>query len=285
MNMKFKNLLLILCIAASPFMMEAQIMTPQPSPSAKLEQKVGLGTVTVEYSRPSVRDREIYGNLVPYGKYWRTGANAATKVTFSEDVKIGGKEVKAGTYSMFTMPNTPNWEVIFHSNTSYYGSGDTYEKDGEVARVSATPKMTNSNVETFRIDINDIKSGGANIVIEWGNQQLAVPFTVNTDEKVIKSIESVMAGPSARDYYMAASYYNAEGKDPKQALEWMNKAVDGGMNQFWVLRQKSLIQANAGDYKGAIETANASLKAAEAANNGDYVKMNKDSIAEWSKKK
>src|SRR5690606_32789585 len=117
------------------------------------------------------------------------------------------------------------------------------------------------------------------------NMQLSVPFTMNTDVKVLKSIESVMAGPSARDYYMAASYYNAEGKDPKQALEWMNKAVDGGMNQYWVLRQKSLIQANAGDYKGAIETANASLKVPEAANNGDYVKMNKDSIAEWSKKK
>lgn len=282
--MKIRNFLLIAGIAATPLLSDAQIMTPQPSPLAKLEQKVGLGTVTIEYSRPGVRERNIYGDLIPYGKYWRTGANAATKVTFSEDVKVAGKDIKAGTYSMFSLPNTPNWEIIFHSNTGYYGSGDTYDKDGEVARVSVTPKVTSSNVETFRIDVNDITSSGANIVIEWANQQLSIPFALNTDEKVLKSIETVMAGPSARDYYLAASYYNTEGKDPKQALEWINKAVEGGMNQFWVLRQKSMIQANAGDYKGAIETAKASIKAAEAANNGDYVKMNNDSIKEWSKK-
>ena len=278
------KILILLGMLLFPLVSYTQILTPQPSPLAKMEQKVGLMSVSIEYSRPSARDRVVFGNLVPFGKYWRTGANAASKITFSEEVKVGESTIPAGTYSLFSMPNQNVWEIIFHSNTSYYGSGSEYDSKGEVARVSVTPSVNEHFVETFRIDINNINNSSAHIVIEWANTKVAVPFTVDTDKKVMSSIESVMSGPSARDYYLAAAYYNSEGKDYSQALVWVDKAIAAGMDQFWVLRLKSLIQANAGDFKGAIATAKESIKSAELANNSDYVKMNNDSIKEWTGK-
>jgi hypothetical protein len=282
--MKMSKILILLGMLLFPLVSYTQILTPQPSPLAKMEQKVGLMSVSIEYSRPSARDRVVFGNLVPFGKYWRTGANAASKITFSEEVKVGESTIPAGTYSLFSMPNQNVWEIIFHSNTSYYGSGSEYDSKGEVARVSVTPSVNEHFVETFRIDINNINNSSAHIVIEWANTKVAVPFTVDTDKKVMSSIESVMSGPSARDYYLAAAYYNSEGKDYSQALVWVDKAIAAGMDQFWVLRLKSLIQANAGDFKGAIATAKESIKSAELANNSDYVKMNNDSIKEWTGK-
>lgn len=282
--MKFKNLLSIAAFLMLPLLVSAQVSTPQPSPMANFEQKVGLGTVTFEYSRPSAKGRTVFGDLVPYGAYWRTGANAATVIGFTEDAKVGGKDVKAGRYSLFTIPNATTWEVILHSNTSYWGTGGSeYDKAGEVARFEVTPSKSGSFVETFRIDVNDITNKSANIVIEWADTKISFPIEVDTDSKVVSSIEKTMAGPSARDYYSAASYYFAENKDDKKALDWINKAINGGMNQFWVLRQKSLIQARMGNYEGAMITAKQSLDKAKEANNADYIKMNNDSIKEWVK--
>jgi hypothetical protein len=282
--MKLNKILFLAGMLSLPYISHSQINTPQPSPLAKLEQKVGLMTVTLEYSRPSAKERVVFGDLVPYGRYWRTGANAASRVTFSEEVLIGDTKVPAGTYSMFTKPEKEEWEVILHSNTAYYGSGAEYDSKGEVARIAVKATTTDNYVETFRIDVNHLTNSSAHIVIEWANTRVAFPILVDTDKKVMASIASTLSGPSARDYYLAAAYYNSEGKDYKQALTWVDNAIASGMNQFWVLRLKSLIQANAGDFKGAIETANASIEAAKLANNNDYIKMNNDSIKEWSSK-
>ena len=261
---------------------EAQINTPAPSPSAKLMQTVGLTEVMIDYSRPNMRGREVYGNLVPFDKLWRTGANAYTKITFDTDVSIGGKEVKAGTYSIFTKPGASTWDVFFYTDIVGGGTPSKWEESKVVAQVNVPVYKMDMPVETFTITVDDVMSNVASIGIIWANTYVAVPFTVPTDATVMKSIDKALNGPTADDYYAAAVYYSSEGKDINKAKEWMNKAMSMTEKPaFWQLRQQSLILAKAGDKKGAIEAAKKSLAGATEAGNDDYIKMNNDSLKEW----
>lgn len=277
-----KKFLLLLCVVLVSFSMESQINTPAPSPSSKLKQTVGLTNVTVEYSRPSMRGRTIYGDLVPFDKVWRTGANARTKITFSEDVTIDGQELKAGSYAIFTKPGAQSWEVYFY--TEYQGGGTPGEWD-EAKVAAKTTVEANAMawpMESFTISIDELSDNGATLGIIWEKTYVGVKFEVSTDAVVTKNIDKVLNGPGAGDYYAAATYYASSGKDINKAKEWMDKAMSMTEKPaFWQLRQQSLIQAKSGDKKAAIETAKKSLAAAEEAGNADYVKMNKDSLKEW----
>ena len=278
-----KKFLLLLCVVLVSFSMEAQIDTPAPSPASKLKQVVGLTNVTVEYSRPSMRGRTIFGDLVPFDKVWRTGANARTKITFSEDVTVDGQELKAGSYAIFTKPNAQAWEVYFY--TEYQGGGAPSELDETKVAAKTTAEVhsiPDGDIETFTITIDDLKNDGATLGMMWEKTYVGIKFEVPTDAAVSKNIDKVLNGPGAGDYYAAATYYSSTGKDINKAKEWMDKAM--AMTEkpaFWQLRQQSLIQAKAGDKKAAIVTAKKSLAAAEEAGNADYVKMNKDSLKEW----
>lgn len=279
-----KLVLFLLAIVAS-FSLEAQIETPAPSPASKLMQTVGLTEVMVDYSRPSMRGRAVFGELVPYGKLWRTGANAYTKISFDTDVTISGQEVKSGTYSIFTKPGEKNWEVFFYTDTQGGGTPREWDDAKVVAKATVPVYPMDMPVETFTITIDDVKSNGANIGIIWENVYVAIPFGVPADKAVMSSIDKALAGPTAGDYYTAAVYYSSENKDINKAKEWMDKAMSMTEKPaFWQLRQQSLILAKAGDKKGAIEVAKKSLMGAEAAGNDDYVKMNKDSLKEWGAK-
>ncbi len=279
-----KVVLFLLAIVAS-FSLEAQIETPAPSPASKLMQTVGLTEVTVDYSRPSMRGRAVFGELVPYGKLWRTGANAYTKISFDTDVTISGQEVKSGTYSIFTKPGEKNWEVFFYTDTQGGGTPREWDDAKVVAKATVPVYPMDMPVETFTITIDDVKSNGANIGIIWENVYVAIPFGVPADKAVMSSIDKALAGPTAGDYYTAAVYYSSENKDINKAKEWMDKAMSMTEKPaFWQLRQQSLILAKAGDKKAAIEVAKKSLMGAEAAGNDDYVKMNKDSLKEWGAK-
>ena len=277
---KFGFLSLFVALA---FSAHAQMQTPQPSPSSSMEQMVGLTTVGVEYSRPSMRGRTIFGDLVPYDKLWRTGANKNTIVSFSDDVKIGGKDVKAGSYAVFTKPGEAVWEVTFYSDTENWGTPQNWDASKVAATVKTEILKMPIKVETFTITIDDLTNNGANLGIMWEDVYVGVPFEVPTAAKAKKSIEAVMAGPGGGDYYAAASYYFDEGLDLQKAKEWIDKAVamDTEGRQYWVMRRQSLIHAKLGDTKAAIAAAKKSLAAAEAAGNQDYVKMNKDSLKEW----
>lgn len=279
-----KVVLFLLAIVAS-ITVEAQINTPAASPAAKLMQTVGLTEVSVDYSRPSMRGRKIYGDLVPFNKLWRTGANAYTKISFDTDVTISGSEVKAGTYSIFTKPGASSWEVFFYTDIVGGGIPQNWEADKVVATLSVPVYKMDMPVETFTITIDDVTSNGANIGIIWENTYVAVPFSVATDAKVMQNIDSALNGPSANDYFASAVYYFSEGKDINKAKEWMNKAISmTDEPAFWQLRQQSLILAKAGDKKGAIEAAKKSLAGATTAGNDDYIKMNNDSLKEWGAK-
>jgi len=279
-----KVVLFLLAIVAS-LTVEAQINTPAPSPSAKLMQTVGLTEVSIDYSRPSMRGRKVFGNLVPFDKLWRTGANGYTLVTFDTDVTIAGKEVKAGTYSIFTKPGASKWEVYIYTDIVGGGTPSNWDDNKVVAQLSATVHNIEMPVETFTITFDDVTGNGANIGIIWENTYVAIPFSVPTDATVMSSIDKVLSGPSAEDYYAAAVYYSSEGKDINKAKEWMGKAMSMTEKPaFWQLRQQSLILAKAGDKKGAIEAAKKSLAGATAAGNNDYIKMNNDSLKEWGSK-
>ncbi|AMC09806.1 dihydrolipoamide dehydrogenase [Lutibacter profundi] len=276
-----KKLTILLLIIGFTSTVNAQIKTPQPSPASKLEQVVGLTDITLEYSRPAMRGRTIFGDLVPYGKIWRTGANANTKITFSNNVTIDGKELKKGTYAIFTIPNETSWDVIFYNDATNWGAPKELDESKVSAKTTVDVHSIPFNVESFTIDINDISNNGATLNIIWGKTYVSVPFEVPTDMAVLKNIEKIMAGPSAGDYFQAATYYHTEGKDLKQALAWMQKATKGDNPPYWYLRRMSLIQADLGDKAGAIATAKKSLAGAEKEGNEDYIKMNKESIAKW----
>jgi len=261
----------------------AQIKTPAPSPFSKVEQVVGLTDVSLEYSRPAMRERTIFGNLVPFDKVWRTGANARTKITFSDDVTIAGDTLKKGTYAIFTKPAADSWEVYFY--TDYAGGGAPRDwDDSKVAlKTSAKTESMPMPIQSFTMSFDDLTESSGVIGMLWENTYVGVKFNVPTDAIASKSIESVMSGPSANDYNNAASYYRKNGKDLKQALIWSTKATELNKKAYWMMREKSLIHAAMGDKKGAIEAAKKSMEVAEKAGNAGYVKMNKESIANWLK--
>jgi len=278
-----KKLVLSILVLTISFVGYSQIETPQPSPTSKIEQKVGLTDVTLEYSRPDMRGRKIFGDLVPYGKLWRTGANANTKITFSDDFTVDGKTLKAGTYAIFTIPGETSWDVIFYSESTNWGVPQKWDDSKIAAKVTAPIYKMSVNIETFTMTFDDLSSGGATLGILWDDVYVGVKFSVPTDDKVLASINDVMNGtPTANDYYAAAVYYSQENKDIKTALKWMEKAMSMTEEPaYWQLRQQSLIYAKDGNKEAAIEVAKKSLAGAEKAGNDDYVKMNIDSLKEW----
>lgn len=280
-----KKIMLTAVFAFATLAMQAQVKTPQASPSTKIEQVVGLTDVEIDYSRPSTKGRTVYGELVPYGKLWRTGANASTTITFSEDVTIDGKTLKKGKYALYTLPKADSWDVIFYADTDNWGLPENWDDAKVALRTTAKPETLNRKVETFTIAVNNVENDSAFLELSWEKTIVAVKFEVPTQKTAMKSIEKTLAGPSSSDFFSSAQYFYQSNGDLNKALTWVNKAVEMEKEApFWYLRLKSLIQAKKGDKVGAVETAKLSLAAAEKAKNMDYVKMNKDSIAEWSKK-
>jgi hypothetical protein len=285
-----KKVLLTILIAVLVITFEqtqAQIELPSPSPTATFSQKVGLTDVEIVYSRPGVKDRKIFGGLVQYGELWRTGANSATKITFSDKVKIGGMALDAGSYALFTIPGEEEWVVIFNTRANQSGTGQ-YKREEDAIRLNIKPIMHGHIHETFTISIDDVRNTSATINLIWENTQVKIPLEVEVDERVMAAIDRAL-NVNPNDYYQAALYYRDSGRDLNQALDWMNKAMDAREKQggapFWMHRQKALLLADMKKYDDAISAATTSLDLAKKANNMDYVRMNEASIADWKKMK
>jgi len=278
-----KKLMLSLFVLAASFSLNAQIQTPQPSPFSKMEQTVGLTQVSLEYSRPSMRGREVFGNLVPYNETWRTGANANTKISFSDDVVIDGKTLKSGTYAIYTVPNKTSWDVIFYSDATNSGLPKTWDASKVALKAKAKVYPMPVEIETFTMTFDDLTSDSAVIGMLWGKIYDGVKFEVPTDVMVMKAIEATMkASPKASDYYASAVYFYESDKDINQAKTWIDTFMSMTEKPaFYQYRKQSLIYAKAGDKKGAIEAAKKSLEGSKAAGNKDYVKMNTDSLKAW----
>jgi hypothetical protein len=264
----------------------AQIKTPAPSPSCKVSQEFGLVKSEIDYSRPGAKGRKVFGDLVPYGQMWRTGANGSTKIMFSDAVKVAGTELPKGTYALYTIPNEKEWNIIFYKNTSFGGVPGKDFSDADVAARFNVPVLPQRDlVETFTIGYNNLRNNGADLELTWEYTKVSIPISADTDTKVMADIKTAMEGPSAGVYYQAARYYYEEKKDMNMALSWVQTALDKGGERFWIMRQKALILAELGRYQEAIDVANRSTELAKTDGNSDYPKMNEKSVMEWSKKK
>ena len=266
----------------------SQIQTPRISPASNLKQTVGLTDIEINYNRPSKRGRVVFGNLVPYGKIWRTGANSGTELTFSTDVTVAGSVINAGTYTLFTIPNEESWEVMLYSQTDLWSVPRDWDESKIIFRSSfdANVSTDGDSMETFSIWIGNVTNNDCHLNMGWDNTVVNIKIDVPTKEIVEKSILSVLDGPEpkASDYYAAAVYYREENMKMDKALVWMKKFFEmTDQPRFFHLRQYALILAANKDFMGAVNVSRRSLRLSMQADNQDYVKMNTESIAEWSK--
>jgi hypothetical protein len=259
----------------------AQINTAKPSPHCIIMQEFGFNEITIDYSRPSVKGRVIFGELVPFGAIWRTGANASTKLKFKDDVSIEGHDVPAGEYTLYSIPNKDEWTIILHTVTTYWGVGKDYKESDDLLRFKVKPAVLNRKIETMAIEISDISANDCFLEIKWDFTLVKFKIKTDTDKKVMSEIDDKMKGVTQATYYQAAVYYLENDKDMNKALEWIDKALINN-ETFWILRHKAMILAKLGRYKEAVAFAEKSKKLAALAENDDFVKQNEKSIAEWS---
>lgn len=254
-----------------------QLTTPQPSPTANLKQNFALSSIEISYSRPGVKGRKIFGDLVPYGKVWRTGANNATTITFGEEVTIGGKKVPAGKYGLLSIPGETEWTFIISKQTDVT-SPAAYKPEEDIVRVQSQPATLPFSIETMMINIDNIKSNSCVIGLAWDNVYAGFEVTADVDSKVMAQIKSIMENDN-RPYFSAALYYLENGKDLNKALEWLTKAETQNPDAYWVVYQKANCLAKLGKKQEAIAAANRSMELAKKGKNDDYVTLNQKLIA------
>lgn len=277
--MKTLTVLLSILFAGTTF---AQL-APQASPASKIEQRVGLTDITIKYSRPGKKDRVIFGDLLPFGEVWRTGANENTTFTCTDFMLFGKDTLKAGSYALYTIPNKDKWDLIFYSTTTNWGTPETWDDSKVVLKTTSAVTTTKMVTETFTINITDLKNDGAAIQMLWDQTMVSFPFTIATDAKVMANINKVMSGPSANEYYAAANYYFTTDKDLKKAAEWCAKAIEGRPDAYWIYLLMAKIQAKQGLKKDAIATAEKGKAVAQKESDADYVKQFETLIKENSK--
>jgi hypothetical protein len=267
-----KKILIAVALLAGPAALQAQALrTPAPSPTETFKQEFGLGSIEVSYSRPAMKGRKVFGDLVPFGKVWRTGANNATTVTFSDEVKFGGKDVKAGKYGLISIPGEKEWTLILTKDLNVT-SPSAYNPANDVARATATPATLPFDIESFTIMVGSIKSNSCDLGMMWERTYVGVPITADVDGKVMKQIDDAM-NKDTRPYYAAAAYYFENGKDMAKAKEWADKAVAANPNAYWMSLLNARICAKMGNKADAKKMCQKTLELATTAKNDDYIKM------------
>ncbi len=273
MNQKIIFTIAILLWAGFGF--AQQIQMPQASPSAKIAQKVGLTDVTVDYSRPSTKGRKIFGELVPYGAVWRTGANNATVLTFSTDVMISGETIPAGQYALYSIPGKNEWKMILSKNTELWGSIG-YDPNDDVARFTVKPAKLSRKYETFEISFNNMTDNAADLSIKWENTRVDFKIETEVDPIVMAQIQEMVIDAKTSDpslLYAAANYYYTNNKDLNQAYTWISQSVESDP-KYWTMHQKAKIEVELGKNTEAMESAQKSMELAKEAKNPDYVALN-----------
>ncbi|HQV56204.1 MAG TPA: DUF2911 domain-containing protein [Chitinophagaceae bacterium] len=273
-----KKLFITAIAACSLFMAEAQLKTPAPSPTQTVKQDFALSSVELSYSRPAMKGRTIYGDLVPFDKVWRTGANQATTLTFGEDVMIGGTKVAAGKYGLLTIPGKKEWTIIISKQTNVT-SPSAYKEDMDVVRVMAAPEKMSDKIETFTIEFANITANKCDIEIKWDNTSVTLPISADVETKVMAQIDQLM-NKDNKPYFNAAMYYMENGKDLNTALGWFDKAVEAQPSAFWIHHQRANCLAKLGKKADAKMAAEKSIELATAAKNDDYVKLNEKLLKE-----
>ena len=275
--MKKHFLLLVIAAGLCLPSMAQQIKTPSPSTPQFIRQDFGLSTIELSYSRPDMRGRKIYGDLVPYGKVWRTGANQATTLTFGDPVTIGGTKIPAGKYGLLSIPGPDEWTLIITHQTDVT-SPAAYKPDQDVARISAKPFQLPFPLETFTILFANVTANSCDLQLIWENTVVTLPITTDIDTRIMAQIDNAM-NKDTHPYYSAAFYYLENGKDLNKALEWFDKAIAQDPTAFFAVYQKARCLAKMGRKAEAKATAEQGIELAKKANNSDYVTLNQKLIA------
>lgn len=265
----------LICVLAIPALLSAadekKMEWPAPSQHAAIKQRVGLTDVEIDYSRPNKRGREIFGGLVAYGKVWRTGANAATRIKFSDAVELEDKEIPAGEYAFYTIPNENEWTIVLSRNTKLWGAYE-YKPDADAVRLTVKPTALPVPVETFTIGFGDLKDDGATLFLEWDKTRVPIALTTNTVEKINRQIETALKNPKSLDprfYYQAASFYYDHDKDLDQALKWIDLAAQKQPPVYAYFYKKAQIEAKLGHKAEATAAARKSIELLKAAKEPD----------------
>jgi hypothetical protein len=282
-HMKSIRFLFTALVIFTATMAEAQLTIPAPSPNQTIEQQFATSKVELNYSRPGVKGRKIFGDLVPFDKVWRTGANGATTIYFGEEVKINNVMLAKGKYGILTIPGKKEWVIIISKDTTVTSPED-YKKENDVVRISVKPAALPKVVETFTIEVSDIKANECQVQIKWEKTQVSFNVSADIDKKIMAQIDEAMKGEK-KPYYQAARYYFENDKDMNKALEWVKEAAKANVDAFWITHLQAKIELKLKKYDEAIATATASKEKAQQQTNADYVKLNEKVIAEAEKLK
>lgn len=261
---------------------KSQIQLPPASSVQKIEQGIGIGKATLTYNRPNRNGRKIFGDLVPLNEVWRTGANNIPAITFDSPVTIAGYNVPAGTYGILTIPTKNEWTIIISKNSNQWGAY-TYQESDDLLRFKVKPTKLNKMIETFTMDFSEVSSKKATLSMRWEKTEASFEILFDQDARIMSDIEAAMKG-DRKPYFQAAQYYYSNDKDINKALEWVNEAEKGAPEAVYIIYWKARIQLKAGDKDGAIATAQRGVELAEKTNNSEYVKLNKQVLAEARKK-
>ncbi len=252
----------------------AQVRMPQPSTTQTIKQDFGLGTIELTYSRPNAKGRKIFGDLVPWNKLWRTGANAATRIQFTDEVEINGKKIDTGTYVLYTVPGLDVWEIILNKGIKNWGT-DGYKETEDIYRFKIEPAKMKKKLETFTMQFSDVKPETCELHIMWEKTAIVIPIVTNVKEKIKAQIDAAML-TDKKPYWQAAQYYNEYESNLTKALENCTKAFEANDKAYWILLYRAKIQKEMGDNAGAMLSSKKSLELAKEAKNADYIKMNEE---------
>jgi len=261
----------------------AQLRHPKASPAQEIRQEIGLCSIGVSYSRPAVRGREIFGELVPYGRIWRVGANESTKIRLSCPVLVAGNPVPAGTYALYAFPEETAWEVAFHRDTTHWGDGrDAYNPAEDLFRFEVYPEVASEGKENFEISFDSIRHDGAQMVWHWDHTRIRIPIAVDTRSAMEAEIQRALSrDPTAQTYYEAARYLQESGRDTDRALDYVDRALELGGDTYYFHRVRSLLLARKGALKEAIRAATRSMELARAEGKDEFVRISKRNIELW----
>ncbi len=279
-----KRLLFVLLFIATAGMVQAQdLKTPALSPTCKIDQAFSTSSIELSYSRPSMRGRKIFGELVPYGKVWRTGANAATKIKFGEDIEIGGKPVKAGEYALYTIPGTWEWEVVLNKGTGNWGAYG-YDSTGDVARIKVKAEQMKMPMQTFTMDFSNITLNSCDLFLGWEKTMIMIPIVSHNNERITAAIDKAINKPNI-PYFQAANYYFESDGDLEKANMYCDKALEQNPKAYYMWLLKARIEAKLGHKDEAIAAATKSMEAAKgSAAEDEYMRNNLKLIDELNSK-
>ncbi len=269
-----KLLFPLIAVSCFSVVSTAQVKMPAPSPTQTVKQEFAIGSIELTYSRPAAKGRKIFGDLVPFNKIWRTGANAATRLVLTEPLEIGGKHVDTGTYVLYTIPGIDSWDIILNKGLKNWGT-DGYKESEDVVKFRVEPMKMKDKVESFTMQFVDVKPESCELQIMWEKTVVAISIKADFKDKVRAQIEAAMQ-TDKKPYWQAAQFYNEYDRNLPKALENVNKELERNAKAFWIWIYKAKIQKEIGDTAGALESSKKSMELAKEAKNDDYVKINED---------